>query len=585
MSGSNIEKVNSYVVFARKYRPRTFSDLVGQDTTVRILKNSFSSGKIAHAFMMTGVRGVGKTTTARIIAKGLNCVGPDGTGLPSGEPCGLCENCKMISEGRHVDVLEIDAASRTGVADMRELIDGVFYRAASARYKVYIIDEVHMLSNSAFNALLKTLEEPPRHVKFILATTEIRKIPATVLSRCQKFDLRRIEPEEMIAYLSNVAEKEEFKIDRFALGQISKASEGSMRDALSLLEQVAMNSDEEITIHTVRVALGLADRSTIIDLFEKILEGAVTDSLNLFNSLYNNGADPIIILKDLSEFNHWVTILKISPLVAKDESFSPDERERGVKIADRLSIKILSRLWQLLLKVIEEASLAPNSKIAAEMGIIRMTYISDMPSPQELIKKMDANFLGRGEVPPDQSVDQQISEKPGGAEKNEQSFLSNEMKEEEPLKFKSNRNKAEVENDLSTPLKTFFDMVKLIRSKRDVELLVEVEDNVRLVNFEPGHVEFQPTESASSELASRLGSFLNSNTDLRWVISLVKSGGGKTLREIKEKEKKALKNKSMENKVVKTIFKFFPGASIDNVITKNSNTTFRELRTTIDNKN
>ena len=585
MSGSNIEKVNSYVVFARKYRPRTFSDLVGQDTTVRILKNSFSSGKIAHAFMMTGVRGVGKTTTARIIAKGLNCVGPDGTGLPSGEPCGLCENCKMISEGRHVDVLEIDAASRTGVADMRELIDGVFYRAASARYKVYIIDEVHMLSNSAFNALLKTLEEPPRHVKFILATTEIRKIPATVLSRCQKFDLRRIEPEEMIAYLSNVAEKEEFKIDRFALGQISKASEGSMRDALSLLEQVAMNSDEEITIHTVRVALGLADRSTIIDLFEKILEGAVTDSLNLFNSLYNNGADPIIILKDLSEFNHWVTILKISPLVAKDESFSPDERERGVKIADRLSIKILSRLWQLLLKVIEEVSLAPNSKIAAEMGIIRMTYISDMPSPQELIKKMDANFLGRGEVPPDQSVDQQISEKPGGAEKNEQSFLSNEMKEEEPLKFKSNRNKAEVENDLSTPLKTFFDMVKLIRSKRDVELLVEVEDNVRLVNFEPGHVEFQPTESASSELASRLGSFLNSNTDLRWVISLVKSGGGKTLREIKEKEKKALKNKSMENKVVKTIFKFFPGASIDNVITKNSNTTFRELRTTIDNKN
>ena len=585
MSGSNIEKVNSYVVFARKYRPRTFSDLVGQDTAVRILKNSFSSGKIAHAFMMTGVRGVGKTTTARIIAKGLNCVGPDGTGLPSGEPCGLCENCKMISEGRHVDVLEIDAASRTGVADMRELIDGVFYRAASARYKVYIIDEVHMLSNSAFNALLKTLEEPPRHVKFILATTEIRKIPATVLSRCQKFDLRRIEPEEMIAYLSNVAEKEEFKIDRFALGQISKASEGSMRDALSLLEQVAMNSDEEITIHTVRVALGLADRSTIIDLFEKILEGAVTDSLNLFNSLYNNGADPIIILKDLSEFNHWVTILKISPLVAKDESFSPDEKERGVKIADRLSIKILSRLWQLLLKVIEEASLAPNSKIAAEMGIIRMTYISDMPSPQELIKKMDANFLGRGEVPPDQSVDQQISEKPGGAEKNEQSFLSNEMKEEEPLKFKSNRNKAEVENDLSTPLKTFFDMVKLIRSKRDVELLVEVEDNVRLVNFEPGHVEFQPTESASSELASRLGSFLNSNTDLRWVISLVKSGGGKTLREIKEKEKKALKNKSMENKVVKTIFKFFPGASIDNVITKNSNTTFRELRTTIDNKN
>ena len=585
MSGSNIEKVNSYVVFARKYRPRTFSDLVGQDTTVRILKNSFSSGKIAHAFMMTGVRGVGKTTTARIIAKGLNCVGPDGTGLPSGEPCGLCENCKMISEGRHVDVLEIDAASRTGVADMRELIDGVFYRAASARYKVYIIDEVHMLSNSAFNALLKTLEEPPRHVKFILATTEIRKIPATVLSRCQKFDLRRIEPEEMIAYLSNVAEKEEFKIDRFALGQISKASEGSMRDALSLLEQVAMNSDEEITIHTVRVALGLADRSTIIDLFEKILEGAVTDSLNLFNSLYNNGADPIIILKDLSEFNHWVTILKISPLVAKDESFSPDERERGVKIADRLSIKILSRLWQLLLKVIEEVSLAPNSKIAAEMGIIRMTYISDMPSPQELIKKMDANFLGRGEVSPDQSVDQQISEKPGGAEKNEQSFLSNEMKEEEPLKFKSNRNKAEVENDLSTPLKTFFDMVKLIRSKRDVELLVEVEDNVRLVNFEPGHVEFQPTESASSELASRLGSFLNSNTDLRWVISLVKSGGGKTLREIKEKEKKALKNKSMENKVVKTIFKFFPGASIDNVITKNSNTTFRELRTTIDNKN
>ena len=319
----------AYQVLARKYRPETFVDLVGQDAMVRTLRNAFEADRIAQAFMMTGIRGTGKTSTARIIAKGMNCIGVDGTGGPTTEPCGQCEHCVAIMEGRHVDVLEMDAASNTSVNDIREIIDSVHYRAASARYKIYIIDEVHMLSNSAFNALLKTLEEPPGHVKFIFATTEIRKVPVTVLSRCQRFDLRRIEPEVMIAMLRKIAAAENAEIADDALALITRAAEGSARDATSLLDQAISHGAGKTTVDQVRAMLGLADRGRVMDLFDSILKGDAAAALTELGAQYADGADPMAVLRDLAEITHWVSVVKITPEAADDPTISPDERARG----------------------------------------------------------------------------------------------------------------------------------------------------------------------------------------------------------------------------------------------------------------
>ena len=374
----------SYQVLARKYRPDTFKDLVGQDAMIRTLKNAFEADRIAHAFIMTGIRGTGKTTTARIIAKGLNCTRDE---KPTIEPCGTCEACIAIAEGRHVDVLEMDAASRTGVGDIREIIDSVRYRAASARYKVYIIDEVHMLSTSAFNALLKTLEEPPEHVKFIFATTEIRKVPVTVLSRCQRFDLRRIEPEVMGKFLRGIAEQEGAKIAEDALALIIRASEGSARDALSLLDQAIAHSAGETTADQVRAMLGLADRGRVLDLFDHIMRGEAAAALGELSAQYAQGADPMMVLRDLAEVTHWISVVKISPEAVDDPTISPDERNRGRLMAE-LPMRALTRMWQMLLKSLEEVSQAPNAMMAAEMAIIRLTHIADLPSPEDLVKRL-----------------------------------------------------------------------------------------------------------------------------------------------------------------------------------------------------
>ena len=330
-----------YRVLARKYRPQTFADLIGQEVMVRTLKNAFASDRIAHAFIMTGVRGVGKTTTARIIAKGLNCIGPDGTGDPTTEPCGVCEPCQAITDGRHVDVLEMDAASRTGVGDIREIIDSVHYRAASARYKIYIIDEVHMLSTSAFNALLKTLEEPPAHVKFIFATTEIRKVPVTVLSRCQRFDLKRIEPEVMMAHLARIADLEGARLAPDAMALITSAAGGSVRDAMSLMDQAIAHGGGETKAEQVRAMLGLADRGRVLDLFDMIMRGAAAQALEELSSQYADGADPMGVLRDLADITHWISVIKITPEAANDPTTPPDERSRGLDMAERLAMRVL----------------------------------------------------------------------------------------------------------------------------------------------------------------------------------------------------------------------------------------------------
>ncbi|WP_372054194.1 DNA polymerase III subunit gamma/tau [Tistrella mobilis] len=383
-SGTPVE----YRVLARKYRPRTFAELIGQDALVRTLTNAIETGRLAHAFLLTGVRGVGKTSTARIIARALNCTGPDGSGGPTPAPCGVCENCRMIVEDRHVDVLEMDAASRTGVNDIREIIEGVRYRPVGARFKIYIIDEVHMLSTSAFNALLKTLEEPPAHVKFIFATTELRKVPVTVLSRCQRFDLKRVEPEVLSAHFSRIAGIEGAEIDDAAMALIARAADGSVRDGLSLLDQAIAHGAGRVTEHQVRDMLGLADRAIVVDLLDRTLSGDVAAALAIMDDQARAGADPAVIVEDMLALVHLMTRVKLAGAEGKGPVLTAAERDAAHRIAQRLGMAHLGRAWQMLLKGLGEVRLAPVPQAAAEMVVIRLAHAADLPDPAELARML-----------------------------------------------------------------------------------------------------------------------------------------------------------------------------------------------------
>ena len=549
------EETTSYQVLARKYRPETFSDLIGQEVMVRTLKNAFEADRIAQAFMMTGIRGVGKTTTARIIAKGMNCIGLEEKTGPTTNPCGQCEHCIAISEGRHVDVLEMDAASRTGVDDIREIIDSVHYRAASARFKIYIIDEVHMLSNNAFNALLKTLEEPPAHVKFIFATTEIRKVPVTVLSRCQRFDLRRIEPEEMIKMLQNLAKLESASISNEALALITRASEGSARDAQSLLDQAISHGAGETSVDQVRAMLGLADRGRVLDLFEFIMRGQAKEALNELGSQYSDGADPIGVIRDLAEVTHWVSIIKITPDAADDPTVSPDEKTRGQAFSQSLSMRILTRTWQLLLKALEEISSAPNPMMAAEMAVIRITHVSDLPSPEELVKKLTSTHSeseGVKKGNPGKSISNTTSS----------NFKPTQQTETRPIKNEGNTALALDTETLDLQYPTFESVLEIIRKFRDMKLLIDVENSVRLSSYVPGRIEFTPTENAPKDLAQRLGQLLQNWTGFRWAITVVGNCSGETIQEQRNAKDATLKREAKLHPFVKTVFDNFPKASI-----------------------
>ena len=548
-------ETSTYQVLARKYRPETFADLIGQDAMVRTLKNAFDADRIAHAFIMTGIRGTGKTTTARIIAKGLNCVGPDGTGGPTIEPCGVCDQCVSIREGRHVDVMEMDAASRTGVGDIREIIESVHYRAASARYKVYIIDEVHMLSTSAFNALLKTLEEPPEHVKFIFATTEIRKVPVTVLSRCQRFDLRRIEPEVMIEFLRGLATKENAAISDDALALITRASEGSARDALSLLDQAIAHGAGETTAEQVRAMLGLADRGRVLDLFDLIMRGDTAGALNELSSQYADGADPMAVLRDLAEVTHWVSVVQISPEAAEDPTVNADERTRGLMMAEGLPMRALTRMWQMLLKALEEVANAPNSMMAAEMSIIRLTHVADLPSPDDLVRK-----LQNAPVPPSGGGGGRVSGGNGGTSASVVRTTRSVTQSGATTMLAPEPNM-----DALARYAKFEDVVQLIRTRRDMKLLVEVENYVRLVKYSPGRIEFEPTERAPDKLANQLSSRLMNWTGVRWVVSVAGSGGGKTIGEVKEAQRDDMYTQAMAHPLVQSVLVAFPGSEIKDV--------------------
>src|SRR5256885_2492652 len=382
------DPATGYRVLARKYRPQTFAEVIGQEAMVRTLSNAIAEGRIAQAFILTGVRGVGNTTTARTIAGALNCVGIDGAGGPTISPCGECVHCGSIAEDRHVDVIEMDAASRTGVDDIRDLTEGVRYRPVSARYKVYIIDEVHMLSKNAFNALLKTLEEPPPDVKFVFATTEVHKVPVTVLSRCQRFSLRRVPIEQLVAHCRQMASAEAVEIAPAALGLIARAADGSVRDGLSLLDQAIALSAGKIEEAAVRDMLGIADRGLVFDLFETVLKGDAANALAQMQSLYEGGADPLMVLQDLLDLTHFVTRLKLAPEAGSGDPLEEGDRERARPLAAALSMPVLTRAWQMLLKGIEEVQTAPLPGQAAEMVLIRLAYVADLPVPAELVRDL-----------------------------------------------------------------------------------------------------------------------------------------------------------------------------------------------------
>jgi len=553
----------AYQVLARKYRPATFADLIGQEAMVRTLKNAFAADRIAHAFVMTGVRGVGKTTTARIIAKGLNCVGPDGSGGPTTEPCGLCEPCIAIAEGRHVDVLEMDAASRTGVGDIREIIDSVHYRAASARFKVYIIDEVHMLSTAAFNALLKTLEEPPAHVKFIFATTEIRKVPVTVLSRCQRFDLKRIEPEVMMAHLAAIAAKESASLAPDALALITRAAEGSVRDAMSLMDQAIAHGAGETTGEQVRAMLGLADRGRTLDLFDLTMQGDAAAALAELSGQYADGADPMAVLRDLAEITHWISVIKINPASAEDPTTPPDEQTRGLDMAARLPMRSMTRMWQMLLKAIEEVALAPNAMMAAEMAVIRLTHVADLPDPETLVKKLADN-------PRPPSGGGSGGGLAGGAPAAGGGTVHAVRAPMAPVRgpVMSSAAPAQAFAPAETQLAaygSFGTVVDLIRQKRDMVLLNDVETGLRLARYSPGRIEFEPGPGARPDLAARLGQQLQVWTGVRWGVSVVSSGGAPTIAEAREVELAEVNARASDSPLVQAILTAFPGARITEV--------------------
>ncbi|GIT89755.1 DNA polymerase III subunit gamma/tau [Jannaschia pagri] len=539
----------AYQVLARKYRPATFADLIGQDAMVRTLRNAFATDRIAQAFILTGIRGTGKTTTARIVAKGLNCVGPDSTGGPTTDPCGQCEPCRAIAEGRHVDVLEMDAASNTSVNDVREIIDSVNYRAASARYKIYIIDEVHMLSTSAFNALLKTLEEPPAHVKFIFATTEIRKVPVTVLSRCQRFDLRRIEPEVMIDHLSGVATQEDAQIAQDALALIARAAEGSVRDAMSLLDQAISHGAGETSADQVRAMLGLADRGRVMDLFEMIMRGDAAGALLELGAQYSDGADPMAVLRDLAEVTHWVSVIQITPDAAEDPTVTPDERARGQAFAQGLQMRSLTRMWQMLLKALEEVSQAPNAMMAAEMAVIRLTHVADLPPPDDLIRKLRDTPAPMGQAPAPRPAP---SGGGGGgpvARGGAQTALAQDS--EQAL----------------ARYQTFPQVVDLIRANRDVKLLVEVETGLRLVSYAPGRIEMALAPNAPADLPGRLAGRLQGWTGVRWVVS-IGEGGAPTIAEVRDQAARESEAAALAHPMTQAVLQAFPGAKLIEVRTR-----------------
>jgi DNA polymerase-3 subunit gamma/tau len=564
-----------YRVLARKYRPSDFAGLIGQEALVRTLTNAIAQGRLAHAFMLTGVRGVGKTTTARILARAFNCIGPDGKGGPTASPCGQCEHCTAIAEDRHVDVIEMDAASRTGVNDIRELIEGVRYRPVSARFKIYIIDEVHMLSSSAFNALLKTLEEPPEHVKFVFATTEIRKVPVTVLSRCQRFDLRRIEADKLAQHLGSIAASEGAKLAPNALALIARAADGSARDGLSLLDQAitlvdVSKGEAEVTEEQVRAMLGIADRTQLFELYEAVMAGRAAEALGQLRRMYEAGADPIVVLQDLLDLTHWLTRCKLTPDVLQQPAVPEAERKRGGALAKDLSLPVLARAWQMLLKGLAEAQYAPQPLAAVEMALIRLMHVADLPTPGDLVKQLSGQAGASAPAPSPGSRGSPSNGPSGNGPSNNgpanfagsvTSAISTHQVARDPAAAP-----APVQAALpQVRLDSFDAVVALFKEKKEGILLTHIMNDVHLVRFEQGRIELRPTEKAPANLTNRMTACLNEWTGTRWFISVSGDLGAPTLKQQAQAVEAEMRRRAAEHPLVKAVLDAFPGATIDAV--------------------
>ncbi len=577
------ESQNEYTVLARKYRPKTFDDLIGQEPLVRTLTNAIKTGRVAHAFVLTGVRGVGKTTTARIIARVLNCIGKDNKKERIISPCGVCENCVAISEDRHVDVLEMDAASRTGVDDIRELIEGVRYRPTIAHFKVYIIDEVHMLSKNAFNALLKTLEEPPDHVKFIFATTEIRKIPVTVLSRCQRFDLKRVDSEALSDYFKKVAGYENVRITDEALGLISRAADGSVRDGLSILDQAIAHGSEVIDDQQIREMLGLADRAKSFQLIDAVFRGDIASALALLKQLYEDGIDPPCLVEDLLEITHWLTRIKILPTTLDDAGVPEIERVNGKKMAQHLTMASLARAWQMLLKGLSEIRTAPSPLQATEMVLVRLVYASDLPTPEEAIKKLKGDGADLSVGRPDKQAANIAPSSNIGSSLNKVQSKALSSKDYPILEHKAiegvdklhalqpigNKNSSpELDTQLKENLlnpQTLTEVAELAGKEGKIVLRANIINNVRLVSFEMGCIEIALEKNARKELPYEMAKFLSEYTARRWVVSVSNQVGDLTLQQQWDYDEAIEFEKAREEPLVKAVLGTFDGSYVESV--------------------
>ena len=572
----------AYRVLARKYRPKTFADLIGQEVMVKVLTNAIVSGRLAHSFILTGVRGVGKTTTARIIARALNCVGLDGSGSSTDQPCGQCEHCRSIAEDRDVDVIEMDAASRTGVDDIRELIEGVRYKPVAARYKVYIIDEVHMLSKNAFNALLKTLEEPPEHVKFIFATTEIRKVPVTVMSRCQRFDLRRVDVETLTAHLIHIVEQEGAAITHAAAMLIARAADGSVRDGLSLLDTAISTvltespaGEGEVSETQIRAMLGLADRTQVLELLDTVMRGDPAAALAQLEELYASGADPVIVIQDLLVLCHWLTRLKVLPEAAEAPEVPEAEVKQGLEMASRLTIPVLTRAWQILLKGLAEVQMAPAPLVTAEMVLVRLAYSSDLPTPAEIARDLNKDKGGK-------IKDEAASRSYGGNGGKGQavppplqtaSTVAKSETVEPSLKLSTPPMRTPLAPDLvpleemqtdekAEKITSFRDVVTLAERYREGRLQAYLINDVHLVSFEPGRIEFRPGPQAPAKLAGVLSDHLGRWTGERWVVSVSQAKGDSTLREQMQAAEDKTRAEAEVDPLVRAVLDAFPGSTI-----------------------
>lgn len=544
---TNTETGNNdqYVVLARKYRPQNFDDLVGQDALVQTLTNAIKNNRLHHAYILTGIRGVGKTTTARIIAKALNCIGLDGKSGPTVHPCGVCENCKAITEGRHIDVMELDAASHTGVDDIREILDGVRYKPTNARYKIYIIDEVHMLSKSAFNALLKTLEEPPSHVKFIFATTEIRKVPVTILSRCQRFDLQRISIEDLTGLFKKILDNEKISYDEEALHIIAKAADGSARDGESLLDQSISLGGGKVRTDIVKNMIGLADRNQVFELFENLATGKVDKVITNLQEQYKNGANPTTLLQDLINITHMLAKARIIPSSINDISLTENERDFCNKMSPVVSIAVLSKIWQMMIKGLGELQVAPVQIDALEMILIRVAYSANLPTPYELLNDVKKNSSLGNSRPFEAAA--------GAPQKAPEPMAVNPVIKEEPTQEKTN----------SGIFKSAEDLVAYLEANRKMLVSYAIKNDVTIHEFSDGFMKMTISDKIHPDFIMNLHKILAEATGKEWKIDILRGHLGETIADKERAKSEEEKRSIMEYPLVKAIMAEFKGAKIE----------------------